>query len=74
MRPPRPTNIVMVRLAGLTSDECAASLAAHGVRVLSLPNGYVRFVVHRAHGMSGVREAARALAAVAATPAALCTE
>jgi threonine aldolase len=68
-RPPRPTNIVMVRLVGLTSDECAVRLAGHGVRVLSLPNGYVRFVVHRAHDLSGVREAVRALAAVAANVA-----
>jgi threonine aldolase len=67
MRPPRPTNMVMARLPGLTPDECAARLAGHGVRVLPLPNGYVRFVTHRAHDMIGVRAAVRALAAVAAT-------
>ncbi|MFH0246485.1 threonine aldolase family protein [Streptomyces sp. HK10] len=67
MRPPRPTNMVMARLAGLAPQECAARLAGHGVRVLPLPNGYVRFVIHRAHDMIGVREAVRALAAVAAT-------
>ncbi|MEU9210239.1 GntG family PLP-dependent aldolase [Streptomyces sp. NPDC048415] len=74
MRPPRPTNMVMARLAGLTPDECAARLAGHGVLVLPLPNGYVRFVTHRAHDMIGVREAVSALAAVAATvPAARLT-
>ncbi|MFI1281377.1 threonine aldolase family protein [Streptomyces sp. NPDC020858] len=67
MRPPRPTNIVMARLRGLAPDACAERLAGHGVRVLPLPNGYVRFVVHRAHDMIGVREAVGALAAVAAT-------
>jgi threonine aldolase len=67
MRPPRPTNMVMARIAGLTPGECAARLAGQGVRVLPLPNGYVRFVTHRAHDMIGVREAVRALAAVAAT-------
>mgnify|MGYP001263285502 CR=1 FL=1 len=66
LRPPRPTNIVMVRLAGLTARECAARLAAHGVRVLALPNGYVRFVVHRAHDVDGARDAVRALAAATA--------
>ncbi|MGW7439711.1 threonine aldolase family protein [Streptomyces sp. NPDC054849] len=69
MRPPRPTNIVMARLPGLAPDACAERLAAHGVRVLPLPNGYVRFVVHRAHDMIGVREAVGALAAVAAVAA-----
>ncbi|MFD5805226.1 threonine aldolase family protein [Streptomyces sp. NPDC127020] len=63
---PRPTNIVMARLAGLSAQECAARLAGHGVGVLPLPNGYVRFVVHREHDMIGVREAADALKAVAA--------
>ncbi|MFJ8150400.1 threonine aldolase family protein [Streptomyces sp. NPDC096048] len=66
MRPPRPTNIVLARLAGMTAQECAARLADHGVGVLPLPNGYVRFVTHRAHDMIGVREAADALEAVAA--------
>ncbi|MEU8977589.1 GntG family PLP-dependent aldolase [Streptomyces sp. NPDC048309] len=74
IRPPRPTNMVMARLAGLTPHECAARLAGHGVLVLPLPNGYVRFVTHRAHDMIGVREAVKALAAVAATvPAARLT-
>jgi threonine aldolase len=68
-RPPHPTNIVMARLAGLSPGECAARLAGHGVRVLPLPDGYVRFVVHRAHDLGGVRQAARALAAVAALSA-----
>ncbi|MFJ5549900.1 threonine aldolase family protein [Streptomyces sp. NPDC093225] len=67
MRPPRPTNMVMARLAGLTPEQCAARLAGHGVRVLPLPNGFVRFAVHRAHDMIGVRAAVSALAAVAAT-------
>lgn len=67
MRPPRPTNMVMARLTGLGADECAERLAGHGVRVLPLPNGHVRFVTHRAHDMIGVRAAVRALAAVAAT-------
>ncbi len=67
LRPPRPTNMVMARLAGLTPEACAARLADQGVRVLPLPNGYVRFVTHRAHDMIGVRKAVRALAAVAAT-------
>ncbi|MEU1084815.1 threonine aldolase family protein [Streptomyces sp. NPDC005908] len=67
MRPPRPTNMVMARLAGLSPPACAERLAGHGVRVLPLPNGHVRFVTHRAHDMIAVREAARALAAVAAT-------
>ncbi|MFD4975181.1 threonine aldolase family protein [Streptomyces sp. NPDC058424] len=66
MRPPRPTNMVMARLAGLSPDECAVRLASHGVGVLPLPNGYVRFVIHRAHDMIGVREAVGALEAVAA--------
>ncbi|MFF1547471.1 threonine aldolase family protein [Streptomyces sp. NPDC058291] len=66
MRPPRPTNIVMARLPGLSAGECAERLAAHGVRTLPLPNGHVRFVTHRAHDMIGVRAAVRALAAVAA--------
>ncbi|MEU0853533.1 GntG family PLP-dependent aldolase [Streptomyces flaveolus] len=66
MSPPRPTNIVMARLAGLPARECAARLAEHGVGVLPLPDGYVRFVVHRAHDMIGVREAAGALEAVVA--------
>jgi threonine aldolase len=69
MRPPRPTNMVMARLAGLAADECAVRLAGHGVGVLPLPNGYVRFVIHRAHDMIGVREAVGALAAVAAAAA-----
>ncbi|MEU6406755.1 GntG family PLP-dependent aldolase [Streptomyces sp. NPDC046985] len=74
MRPPRPTNMVMARLAGLTPQECAGRLAVHGVRVLPLPNGFVRFAVHRAHDMIGVRAAVRALAAVAAdAPAARAT-
>ncbi|MEV8309193.1 threonine aldolase family protein [Streptomyces flavidovirens] len=67
LRPPRPTNMVMARLAGLAPEECAARLAGQGVRVLPLPNGHVRFVTHRAHDMISVREAVRALAAVAAT-------
>ncbi|MEU0438133.1 hypothetical protein [Streptomyces sp. NPDC006290] len=37
------------------------------MRVLPLPNGFVRFAVHRAHDTIGVRAAVRALAAVAAT-------
>ncbi|MCJ0871865.1 threonine aldolase family protein [Streptomyces sp. AP-93] len=65
--PPRPTNMVMARVAGLTPEECAGRLAGHRVRVLPLPNGFVRFAVHRAHDMIGVRAAVRALAAVAAT-------
>lgn len=69
MRPPRPTNMVMARLAGLSAQECAARLAGHGVRVLPLPNHHVRFVTHRAHDMIGVREAVGAVAAVAATAA-----
>ncbi|MFI8105669.1 threonine aldolase family protein [Streptomyces sp. NPDC086023] len=67
LRPPRPTNMVMARVAGLTPEECARRLAGHGVRVLPLPNGFVRFAVHRAHDMIGVRAAVDALAAVAAT-------
>ncbi|MFB6842530.1 threonine aldolase family protein [Streptomyces sp. NPDC056361] len=67
MRPPRPTNMVMARLAGLAADDCATRLAGHGVRVLPLPNGHVRFVAHRSHDMISVRAAVRALAAVAAT-------
>ncbi|MFI9808944.1 threonine aldolase family protein [Streptomyces sp. NPDC052301] len=67
LRPPRPTNIVMARIAGLTPDACAERLAGHGVRVLPLPNGCVRFVTHRSHDLTGVREAVRALAAVAET-------
>lgn len=66
MRAPRPTNMVMARLAGLTAEECAGRLAALGVRVLPLPGGFVRFAVHRAHDMIGVRAAVRAMAAVAA--------
>ncbi|WP_330242566.1 threonine aldolase family protein [Streptomyces sp. NBC_00525] len=66
MRAPHPTNMVMARAAGLTAEECAARLAALGVRVLPLPGGFVRFAVHRAHDMIGVRAAVRALAAVAA--------
>ncbi|THA70069.1 low specificity L-threonine aldolase [Streptomyces sp. A0958] len=74
MRPPRPTNMVMARLAGLTPEECAGRLAGLGVRVLPLPSGFVRFAVHRAHDMIGVRAAVRAVAAVAATgPAARTT-
>ncbi|MFE0653139.1 threonine aldolase family protein [Streptomyces sp. NPDC059534] len=67
MRPPRPTNMVMARLAGMAAEECATGLAAYGVRVLPLPNGHVRFVAHRSHDMISVRAAVRALAAVAAT-------
>ncbi|MGW5201793.1 threonine aldolase family protein [Streptomyces spiralis] len=66
MRPPRPTNMVMTRLAGLSAQACAERLARHGVGVLALPNGHVRFVTHWAHDMIGVRAAVRALAAVAA--------
>ncbi|MER5470040.1 GntG family PLP-dependent aldolase [Streptomyces sp. NPDC002685] len=69
MRPPRPTNMVMARLAGLSAQECAARLAGHNVRVLPLPNHHVRFVTHRAHDMIGVRDAVGAVAAVAATAA-----
>ncbi|MEU9078614.1 GntG family PLP-dependent aldolase [Kitasatospora sp. NPDC048538] len=65
--PPRPTNMVMARVPGLAAGECAARLAGHGVRVLPLPNGHVRFAVHRAHDIIGVRAAVRAFAAVAAT-------
>ncbi|MEU8508775.1 GntG family PLP-dependent aldolase [Streptomyces brevispora] len=64
--PAHPTNMVMARVPGLTPDACAARLALHGVRVLPLPNGHVRFVTHRAHDMIGVREAVGALAAVRA--------
>ncbi|MEU4064932.1 GntG family PLP-dependent aldolase [Streptomyces wedmorensis] len=67
MRPPRPTNMVMARLAGLAADDCATRLAEHGVRVLPLPNGHVRFVAHRSHDMISVHAAVRAVAAVAAT-------
>ncbi|MEU8703268.1 GntG family PLP-dependent aldolase [Streptomyces sp. NPDC048680] len=64
--PACPTNMVMARVPGLAPDACAARLALHGVRVLPLPNGHVRFVTHRAHDMIGVREAVGALAAVRA--------
>jgi threonine aldolase len=67
LRPPRPTNIVLARLAGLSAAECAAQLAAAGVRVLPLPNGYVRFVTQRVHEADDARAAVRAFAAVAAT-------
>ncbi|KAB1987506.1 hypothetical protein [Streptomyces triticiradicis] len=36
-------------------------------RVLPLPNGFVRFAVHRAHDMIGVRAAVAATAPVART-------
>ncbi|GAB3258880.1 threonine aldolase family protein [Kineosporia babensis] len=67
LRSRHPTNLVMVRLAGLTSPECSARLSEHGVRVLSLPTGYVRFVLHRSHGVESVRRAAQALRSVAQT-------
>ncbi|MFJ5265764.1 threonine aldolase family protein [Streptomyces sp. NPDC088387] len=71
---PHPTNIVMARPAGLSAPECARRLAGHGVHVLPLPNGHVRFVTHRAHDMIGVRRAVRAFAAVAATAAVSCPD
>lgn len=66
LRPARPTNMVMARLARLPAERCAERLAARGVHALPLPNGSLRFVTHRAHDMIGVRAAVRALAAVAA--------
>ncbi|MEU0399075.1 GntG family PLP-dependent aldolase [Streptomyces sp. NPDC006197] len=66
LSPAHPTNMVMARIPGLGPDACVAGLAAHGVRVMPLPNGHVRFVTHRAHDMTGVREAVGASAAVAA--------
>ncbi|MEV1026417.1 threonine aldolase family protein [Streptomyces sp. NPDC050264] len=66
LRPPRPTNMVMARVHALDPAECAARLADHGVRVLPLPDGRVRFVAHRDHDMFSVREAVQAMTAVTA--------
>ncbi|MER5950791.1 threonine aldolase family protein [Streptomyces sp. NPDC001904] len=63
---PRPTNMVMARVAALDAPTCADRLARRGVRVLALPDGHVRFAVHREHDMIDVARAVEALAAVAA--------
>ena len=62
--PPHPTNIVMVRCSGLPAPQFAERLADGGVRVLPLPDGRVRFVVHRAHDADSARSAALAVTAV----------
>ncbi|MHC5264254.1 threonine aldolase family protein [Streptomyces sp. UC4497] len=66
LRAARPTNMVMARVSGMDAATCAGQLARHGVRVLPLPNGHVRFAVHREHDMISVTRAVAALAAVAA--------
>ncbi|WP_405604641.1 beta-eliminating lyase-related protein [Streptomyces sp. NBC_01410] len=60
--PARRTNIVTVRLAGLDAAELQRRLAAHGVLVLPLDHGRVRFVVHREHEAAAVPHVVRALA------------
>ncbi|MFI5661847.1 GntG family PLP-dependent aldolase [Streptomyces sp. NPDC051684] len=66
LRAPRPTNMVMARVPGMDADTCAAHLNRRGVRVLPLPNGHIRFAVHREHDMISVSRAVAALTAVAA--------
>ncbi|WP_406397692.1 beta-eliminating lyase-related protein [Streptomyces sp. NBC_00879] len=60
--PPRRTNIVTVRLAGLDATELRRRLAAQGVLVLPLDHGRVRFVVHREHEAAAVPHVVHALA------------
>ncbi|MGW1495890.1 threonine aldolase family protein [Streptomyces sp. NPDC002402] len=60
--PPRRTNLVAVRLAGLDAAELQRRLAAQGVLVLPLDHGRVRFVVHREHEAAAVPHVVRALA------------
>ncbi|TQK50339.1 L-threonine aldolase [Streptomyces sp. SLBN-118] len=67
--PPRRTNIVTVRLAGLDAAELQRRLAARGVRVLPLDHGRVRFVVHREHVAAAVPDVVRALAGARAVSA-----
>ena len=62
-RPPHPTNIVTLRMRGLTDEELTGQLAAAGVRVLPLGDGRVRFVVHREHSTEAVPEVVGALTA-----------
>ncbi|MFD4829882.1 threonine aldolase family protein [Streptomyces uncialis] len=59
--PSRRTNIVTVRLPGMTEQLLQRRLAGRGVLVLPLFDGYVRFVVHREHEASSVPEVAAAL-------------
>lgn len=60
--PPRRTNLVTVRLAGLDAAELQRRLAGQGVLVLPLDHGRVRFVVHREHEAAAVPHVVRALA------------
>lgn len=50
-----------------TGPVAAAGVEGGSVRVLPLPNSFVRFAVHRAHDMIGVRAAVAATAPVART-------
>ncbi|MET7622241.1 GntG family PLP-dependent aldolase [Streptomyces sp. NPDC005408] len=60
--PPRRTNIVTVRMAGLDAAELQRRLASQGVLVLPLDRGHVRFVVHREHQAAAVPVVVGALA------------
>ncbi len=62
--PPQRTNIVTVRMAGLTADDLQKRLAVQDVLVLPVDHGFVRFVVHREHTPASVPAVIRALAAV----------
>ncbi|WP_369377588.1 low specificity L-threonine aldolase [Streptomyces sp. cg36] len=64
-RPPRRTNIVTVKLAGVDAGDLHERLADRGVLVLPLPDGNVRFVVHREHRPQAVPLVVRALAEAA---------
>ncbi len=64
IRPPNPTNIVIVRLPGLTAEELRLRLSELGVFVLPIDDDYVRFVVHREHDVAGIYGVVQALDAI----------
>lgn len=67
-RPPCPTNIVAVRVPGLDAAALTGRLAAAGVLVLPLDDGWVRLVVHRAHTRAAVPAVAAAVRHAATAP------
>ncbi|WP_188274963.1 low specificity L-threonine aldolase [Streptomyces sp. CBMA152] len=59
--PPCRTNIVTVRVRGVSGVELMGRLGERGVRVLPLDDGWVRFVVHREHRDTAVPVVVRAV-------------
>lgn len=66
--PPHRTNIVTVRLPNLPAPDLAHRLSTHGVQVLPLDAGFVRFVTHRGHDLSAIPTVVQALERAARAP------